>query len=67
MAHALCRKSIAFFLPFILIAPVLFAQEGLSAGMEAPDFKLTSVSGKTVTLREFQHKSAVIVHFWKSK
>ena len=52
----------------LLLLPVpLLAQEGLRAGMDAPDFKLPSVSGKTVTLREFQQKSIVIVHFWKSK
>lgn len=61
------RQLATFCLPFLFVTTSVIAQEGLQAGMEAPDFKLPTIAGKTVTLREFQNRKVVIVHFWKSK
>lgn len=37
--------------------------QGVEAGEQAPDFRLKSVSGKTVSLAEFRDKSAVVILF----
>lgn len=60
------RIAILFVLTLFLCATAN-GQEGLRAGMKAPDFELPSVGGKKIALREFQNKKIVIVHFWKSK
>lgn len=52
----------------VLLVPAASAEEGLSVGARAPDFSLPSTTGdRTVTLSEFAGKSAVILHFWKSR
>lgn len=67
MANRLTTRCIFLIFPVLFFALSALAQEGLRAGVEAPDFKLPTISGKTVTLREFQNKGIVIVHLWKSK
>lgn len=50
---------------FALAAP---AQEGLGPGIRAPDFSIPTADGsRTVTLRQYAGKMAVILHFWKSR
>lgn len=73
LLHVVPVKSMlmrsALILPVALFCCVWAAraQEGLSAGVKAPDFELPSISGKKIALREFLNKKVVIVHFWKSK
>jgi hypothetical protein len=43
------------------------AQEGLRAGMKAPDFSLATVQEQVVSLKDAVAKGTVILHFWKSK
>lgn len=62
------RTGIAVLILFLSCNAGVFAQEGLKAGIKAPDFKLPTVDGKrNVTLREFNGKGVVILHFWKSR
>jgi hypothetical protein len=43
------------------------AQEGLRAGVKAPDFSLATVQEQVVSLKDAVAKGTVILHFWKSK
>jgi len=67
MRSSSLRQLVTLCLPFLFATTSVVTQEGLRAGMEAPEFKLPTIAGKTVTLREFQNRKVVIVHFWKSK
>lgn len=51
----------------IFLSAPAYSQQGLRLGVKAPDFALPSVTGKKITLREFENKKVVIVHFWKSR
>lgn len=46
------------------IAP---AQEGLRAGIKAPDFSLPTIKEEVVSLKDAVARGTVILHFWKSK
>ncbi|MBP1655632.1 MAG: hypothetical protein H6Q31_233 [Bacteroidetes bacterium] len=62
------RTGITALLLLLFCIAGVFAQEGLKSGLKAPDFKLPTVGGKrNVTLREFNGKGVVILHFWKSR
>lgn len=62
------RTGIAVLLLLLLSMGEALSQEGLKPGLKAPDFKLPTADGKRkVTLREFNGKSVVILHFWKSR
>jgi len=62
------RTGIVLLLLLLLCAGDVLSQEGLKAGVKAPDFSLPSIDGKrSVTLREFKGKRVVILHFWKSR
>lgn len=60
-------RIVLSFVVFIFLCGTAYSQEGLRAGVKAPDFELPAVGGKRIALREFQNKKVVIVHFWKSK
>lgn len=47
--------------------PSAHAQEGLRAGIKAPNFELPTINGNKISLGSFLDKNIVILHFWKSK
>lgn len=47
--------------------PPAHAQEGLKAGVKAPEFELPTINGNKISLSSFLNKNIVILHFWKSK
>ena len=52
----------------MLLGPgIALAQEGLRPGVKAPDFTLSTVQDKVVSLKDAAAKGTVILHFWKSK
>lgn len=64
------RTRIGIAILFLLLLGMVdsLSQEGLKPGLKAPDFKLPTVDGKrNVTLRQFNGKGVVILHFWKSR
>jgi hypothetical protein len=63
------RKRIvfAFVVIVVLHAHAALGQEGLRAGVHAPDFSLPTVKEELVSLGDAVSHGTVILHFWKSK
>ncbi len=53
-----------FWMSFV---PRAHGQEGLRAGIKAPNFELPTINGNKISLGSFLDKNIVILHFWKSK
>lgn len=66
-------KNIAYGLGILLVALMLYlglvtdsdkgSLSGLSPGKEAPDFKLKTIEGKEVSLKDYRGK-VVLINFW---
>lgn len=61
------QRWFVLFILWLFYVPTTNAQEGLKAGVKAPDFELPTTTGKKVSLNSFLNKNIVILHFWKSK
>ena len=63
----MCVRVAVLLLVFLFAGEGL-SQEGLKAGLRAPDFSLPTVTGEgDVTLKKYNGNSVVILHFWKSR
>ena len=50
----------------MVLAQTAYAATGVSVGQDAPDFKLKSLAGKSVSLENFRGEKVVVLDFWAS-